>query len=121
MSGPATPSRSQLMDQIETTLNADLDRPCCIHRLYESVAEPFRQGEILDSLLSTVEGAAEELARRGRARSEAISAVSIGVHCQDTVYWSVRSPNQTLRDFGPEYDSPMILRRLASHIRCHGL
>ena len=115
MSGP---SLTDLMVQIESELNADIDRPCCVHRLYESVA---RAGENSEELLSTVQDAADELTRRGRARQEAISAVAIGVHCQDTVYWSIRSPNHALQEFGPEYESPTILRRLASHIQCHGL
>jgi hypothetical protein len=121
MPAPASTALSGLMDQIESELNADVDRPCCVHRLYESLARSTRAGEDPDQLLSTVQDAADELTRQGRARKEAISAVAIGVHCQDTVYWSVRSPNRALQDFGPEYESPTILRRLASHIQCHGL
>jgi hypothetical protein len=117
----ATPSLSVLMDQIESELNADVDRPCCVHRLYESLVRSGRSGEDSDQLLSAVQDAADELTRRGRARQEAISAISIGVHCQDTVYWSIRSPNHALQEFGPEYESPTVLRRLASHIRCRGL
>jgi hypothetical protein len=108
----------ELMREIQRTLDADPEHPWCIHRLYEELLSDAPRGE---RVLELTERAADSLAEAGRARREAISAMTIGVHCQDCLYWSVRSPNARLSDFGPDYESPRILRRLASHFECHGL
>jgi hypothetical protein len=108
------------MDRIETTLEESPDRPWCVHRLYEETltVSPTvgREG-----MLSLTQQAADDLVSAGRAYREFVSAVGIGVHCEDSLYWSHDSEKRTLAEFGPEYESPTILRRLASHFQCHGL
>ncbi|MCI4337793.1 MAG: hypothetical protein L3J72_00595 [Thermoplasmata archaeon] len=111
----------EMFKALQGALDANPERPWCVHRLYEEVLVPAGSLGDRDRLLEQTERAANALVAAGRARHEAVSALAIGVHCQDTVYWSTRSPYERLEEFGPEYESPTILRRLASHMRCHGL
>jgi|HubBroStandDraft_1064217.scaffolds.fasta_scaffold16192_2 hypothetical protein len=108
-----------LKNQIEELLDGTPEKPWCVHRLYEVlVAAP---GASRDDLLVVTRDAAEELVVEGRARREFVSAIGIGVHCEDSLYWARASEKRQLSDFGPEYESPVVLRRLASHFQCHGL
>jgi hypothetical protein len=109
-----------LMQEIAQVVESDLDRPWCVHRIYEEAVSPGGRFPLDDLLLKT-ELAANQLAAEGRLCAEAVSTVSIGVHCQDSVYWSLRSPHRKLEEFGPDYESPRVLYRLASHFRCRGL
>jgi len=95
-------------------------RPWCVHRLYEELVAPA-SARPRDDMLAVTRDAAEELVREGRAQREFVSATAIGVQCEDSLYWSFDSDRHHLAEFGPEYESPTILRRLASHIQCHGL
>jgi hypothetical protein len=106
--------------RVQQALDRDPDRPMCIHRLYEEVIAPVHEGA-LEPMLDVTQRIADEVVARGRARKESVSALSIGVHCEDCMYWSMRSSRTRLEDFGPAYESPAILNRLASHFRCHGL
>lgn len=72
-------------------------------------------------MLRLTRAAADDLATRGTVKREAVSAVAIGVHCEDELYWSALSPRDRLEEFGPEYQSPRVLQRLSSHFQCHGL
>jgi len=116
----AAVSLSALATQIDSALSGDLDRPWCVHRLYEELlAAPG--GASQDHMLVATQQAADELVAAGRARREYVSATAIGVHCEDALYWSARSERLQLIEFGPEFESPTLLRRLASHVQCHGL
>ena len=106
--------------RIEATLEETPERPWCVHRLYEALVAS-RMPNDREEMLDATRNAAEELVVEGRARREFVSAIGIGVHCEDSLYWSPDSPQNTLADFGPEYESPTVLRRLASHFQCHGL
>ncbi len=112
------PDLATLKADIHRTLDAHPDQPWCVHRLYEEILPEVPRS---DRVLQLIEGAADALAADGAARREAISATTIGVHCQDCLYWSSEAPQEHLAEFGPEYESPRILRRLASHFECHGL
>jgi hypothetical protein len=114
------PSVPDLKERIETVLEKTPNRPWCVHRLYEELVATGSPSARDDGLRVT-QLAAEDLVVEGRARREFVSAVGIGVHCEDSLYWSLESKHRTLADFGPEYESPTILRRLASHFQCHGL
>jgi len=120
MASAPLPVTAALSERIENTLNDSPDLPWCIHRLYEELL-PSGAPEERDGLLLETKTAADSLVRAGRAGGETVSAVSIGVHCQDSLYWSTLAGKQRLEQFGPEYESPTILRRLASHMYCHGL
>ncbi len=120
MSDAPTAVMEGLMAEISAAVETDLARPWCIHRLYEEVVSPSGRFPLDDLLLKT-ELAANQLAARGELRAEPISTVSIGVHCQDSLYWSVHAAPGRLEEFGPEYESPRVLYRLASHFRCQGL
>jgi hypothetical protein len=109
-----------LKDRIASTLDGHPDEPWCVHRLFETLTPPSGLFD-RDRGLDAARAAADELAREGRARREFVSAVSIGVHCDDSVYWSLRSGKSRLAEFGPEYEVPTVLRRLGSHFQCHGL
>jgi hypothetical protein len=109
-----------LKDRIEQALDRTPDRPWCVHRLYEELVAGPANGS-RDALLDVTRQAAEELVVEGRARREFVSAIAIGVHCEDALYWTRDSDHRRLADFGPEYESPTVLRRLAAHIQCHGL
>ena len=109
-----------LKDQIASTLEDGPDRPWCVHRLYEKLIASRYPGGREDMLALTL-GAADELVREGRVRREYVSTVGIGVHCEDSLYWLPLAGRTCLADFGPEYESPAILHRLASHFQCHGL
>jgi hypothetical protein len=109
-----------LMDRIETTVNDSPNRPWCVHRLYEELVAATAPATRED-LLTITQKAADDLVYEGRIRREFVSAIGIGVHCEDSLYWSLGSEKRTLADFGPEYESPLVLRRLASHFQCHGL
>lgn len=109
-----------LMDRIQLALDEPPFRPWCMHRICDEIVAPQIPQE-RDGLLRLSEQLADELAREGRAQHESVSALSIGVHCQDSLYWSTRAEQRTLEEFGPEYESPTILHRLASHMVCHGL
>jgi hypothetical protein len=111
---------SALPARIEETLNEEPEKPWCVHRLYETLVARTAPGDREEGLRETRQ-AADQLSQEGRVRREAVSAVSIGVHCEDSLYWSVRSPKRRLEEFGPEYEAPTILHRLASHMQCHGL
>jgi hypothetical protein len=116
---PFTPIAG-LKERIEAALDRTPDRPWCVHRLYEElVAGPAAGGR--DDMLVVTRNAAEELVVEGRAKREFVSAIGIGVHCEDSLYWSRNSTKGALADFGPDYESPTVLRRLASHFQCHGL
>jgi hypothetical protein len=106
--------------RIEATLNDAPYRPWCVHRLYEELI-PASVPSDRDGLLSQTQRAADALVLEGRAVRETVSALAIGVHCEDSLYWSPNAEKTRLEDFGPEYESPTILRRLASHMYCHGL
>ena len=111
---------SDLKDQIEAALESTPDRPWCVHRLYENLLASRAPGSREDMLAITLR-AADDLVMEGRAHREFVSAIGIGVHCEDSLYWSPHAGRQSLAEFGPEYESPVILRRLASHFQCHGL
>lgn len=111
---------ADLKDRIETVLDETPDRPWCVHRLYEELLATGSPNS-REVLLEVTRRAADELVDDGRAQREFVSAIGIGVHCEDSLYWPNDSGKRTLADFGPEYDSPTILRRLASHFQCHGL
>jgi hypothetical protein len=115
-----TVSTPELKDRIETVIDGDPDRPWCVHRLYEELLATGSPNS-RDVLLDVTRNAADELVREGRAQREFVSAIGIGVHCEDSLYWPRDSTKHTLADFGPEYESPTILRRLASHFQCRGL
>jgi hypothetical protein len=119
MSGQAT-GVEVLQEQIEASLNESLERPICVHGLYETVkdADPAAPR---DDLVERVRSAAENLVREGHAQHAYVSAIAIGAHCEDEVFWSSRSPCQRLEEFGPEFDPLAVARRLASHFECHGL
>jgi len=106
--------------RIQATLEKNPDRPWCLHRLYE---ELMPRGSPLgrDEMLEVTRRAADELVTEGRAYSEFVSATAIGIQCEDALYWSRPSGKKVLAEFGPEYESPTILRRLGSHIQCRGL
>lgn len=110
----------EVKGRIEAALNERPDRPYCQHRLYREVVAPAIDPGSSDLLMAT-QLAGRELAKEGRARCEAVSTLSIGVHCEDWVFWSMRSSRTRLDEFGPDYESPAILYRLASHFQCHGL
>lgn len=117
----ASGSREEaLRHRIAETLEREPARPWCVHGLYEAL---LASGSDLhrDELLLKTQTAADDLVGEGRARREFVSAIGIGVHCEDSVYWTPRTGKENLADFGPDYESPAILYRLASHIRCHGL
>ena len=116
----ASVTLSALAMRLGESLDSDLDRPWCKHRLYEEVVLPHGWTDRENMLLVT-ERAADELVAAGRARREYISAIGIGVHCEDSLYWSPKANRSALADFGPEFESPTVLRRLASHFQCHGL
>ena len=101
-------------------LNEPPLRPWCVHRLYETLVARRQQGD-RDDLLLVTEQAADQLFHEGAAAREYVSAATIGVHCQDSLYWSISAEKHRLSDFGPEYESPTVMRRLGSHIRCSGL
>jgi hypothetical protein len=109
-----------LRDRIQATLEQEPYRPWCVHGLSEELADPGGFGD-RDELLMRTQLAADELAANGVLRREEISAIAIGVHCQDTLYWSKRAAMDRLDDFGPDYENPALLHRLGAHFRCHGL
>jgi hypothetical protein len=106
--------------EIDSALNEDLERPWCVHRLYEKLlAAPGPESR--DIQLVKTQAAADELVHAGRAEREYVSASAIGVHCEDVLYWSNRAHKHHLAEFGPEFESPTVLQRLASHFQCRGL
>ncbi|MCI4326708.1 MAG: hypothetical protein L3K16_03610 [Thermoplasmata archaeon] len=117
-SGPAP--IAALRDRIQATLDQEPYRPWCVHGLYEELTDPDGLGD-RETLLMRTQLAADELAANGVLYRESISAVTIGVHCQDTLYWTKRAGIAQLEEFGPEYESPAILHRLGAHFLCHGL
>lgn len=109
-----------LRERIEAALAEEPLRPWCVHRLYEELTDSDGQWDREHGLFQT-QYAADVLAQEGRVRRESVSAVTIGVHCEDTVYWSIRSECRRLDEFGPDYETPAILHRLGAHFLCHGL
>ncbi|MGA8303698.1 MAG: hypothetical protein WA691_04315 [Thermoplasmata archaeon] len=109
-----------LKDRIASALAETPFRPWCIHRLYEELLAS-EGPHVRDDMLHLTEQAANDLVAEGRAQREFVSAIGIGVHCEDSLYWSREATMRTLADFGPEYESPTVLRRLASHFQCQGL
>ncbi|MGA8543278.1 MAG: hypothetical protein WB947_07075 [Thermoplasmata archaeon] len=109
-----------LKDRIEAVLDQTPERPWCVHRLYEELVASGSSNS-RDVLLEVTRKAAEALVSEGRARREFVSAFAIGVQCEDSLYWSSESEKRNLSEFGPDYESPTVLRRLASHFQCHGL
>jgi hypothetical protein len=113
-------SLDTLRDRIESALREEPFHPWCVHRLYEQLAPPGGTTDREHGLMRT-QFAADMLASEGRVRRESVSAVTIGVHCQDTLYWSLESECSRLEEFGPDYESPTLLHRLGAHFQCHGL
>jgi hypothetical protein len=111
---------AEISERIRAPLDGDPRRPWCVHRLFGVLSAEGDPGD-RDLLLEAIRHAADELAARGQARREWVSTVRIGVPFQDSLYWSVRSPHRSLAEFGPEYEPPVILHRLASHLECRGL
>jgi hypothetical protein len=112
--------RPMLAVRIQKALDENADLPWCVHRLYEEVVSPAGFDD-RGRGLEVTRGAADLLVEQARARSETVSAISIGVHCEDALFWSVHSDRTRLEEFGAQYESPTILRRLAAHFQCHGL
>jgi len=110
----------ELRERVRATLEQEPFRPWCVHGLYEELADMLGLMD-RDAMLMRTQLAADELAADGEFCREAIRAYTIGVECQDTLYWSKRSGNAKLEEFGPDYESPTILRRLGAHFQCHGL
>jgi hypothetical protein len=109
-----------LQDQIETTLDDSPDRPICVHGLYETL----KDGEVTgkrEEVVELLRSAAENLVREGHAHHAFVSAIAVGAHCEDEVFWSAHSPHHHLEEFGPEFEPYAVARRLASHFECHGL
>jgi hypothetical protein len=115
-----TANSAELKDRILLTIDGDPARPWCVHRLYEELLARRGPERREENLLQTQQ-AADSLVADGRARREFVSAVGIGVHCEDSLYWSMQASQRRLADFGPEYESPIVLQRLASHVQCQGL
>jgi hypothetical protein len=115
-----TPAPGGLEAQIESSLNDSPDRPICVHGLYETVkdADPT---VARDQMVEQVRAAAEHLVQEGHAHHAFVSAIAIGAHCEDAVFWSAHSRHHLLEEFGPEFDQIAVARRLASHFECHGL
>ncbi len=114
------PAPEELIARVQAMLDEEPEKPWCVHRIRDQVASD--RDEFADeALLFESRRAADLLVATGKARRESVSAVAIGVHCEDSVYWSTRSKFEALEEFGPEYESPAILHRLASHFECHGL
>lgn len=109
-----------LRDRIEAAVNEEPYRPWCVHRLHEEVAELYSDEDREYQLMAT-HLAADQLADRGKLQRQEVSAVTIGVHCQDTLYWSPEAGYTSVDEFGPDYESPALLRRLGAHFQCHGL
>lgn len=109
-----------LADQIARLLDEDTARPWCVHRLLEQLYPDLPESQ-RERELARVYRSADELSLAGRAHRETVSAVSIGIHCDDTLYWSRGAQREHLSEFGPEFESPTILRRLGEHIVCRGL
>jgi hypothetical protein len=109
-----------LKERIEANLNDSPERPICVHGLCETLqdADPTASREVL---VESVRAAAEDLVQEGHAQHAYVSAIAIGAHCEDEVFWSARSPYQHLEEFGPEFEQLTVARRLASHFECHGL
>jgi hypothetical protein len=120
MRPPEVVASLPIADRILEVLDTHSGQPWCVHRLYEEVVSGFGY-EDRGRGLDITRGAADGLVQSGRARYEGVSAISIGVHCEDAMYWSMKSPYTSLDQFGPSYESPTILQRLASHFQCHGL
>ena len=116
--GPIDPA--ELREEIRRVLHEPPLRPWCVHRLYETLVARRQHGD-RDDLLLVPEKAADQLFHEGAALREYVSAAPIGVHCQDSLYWAVDAGKRRLAEFGPEYESPTVMRRLGSHIRCSGL
>jgi hypothetical protein len=114
------PAVDGLKERIEANLNDSLDRPICVHGLYETIKEADPAAH-RDDLVECVRAAAEDLVQEGHAQHAYVSAIAIGAHCEDEVFWSARSPNRHLEEFGPEFEQLAVARRLASHFECHGL
>jgi hypothetical protein len=111
---------AHLQDQVEATLNDSPDRPICVHGLLETLKES-EGGAPRDEVMELVRTAAENLVREGQAHHAFVSAIAVGAHCEDEVFWTSRSPHQQLEEFGPEFEQFAVARRLASHFVCHGL
>jgi hypothetical protein len=110
-----------VVSRIAHAIEADQERPWCVHRIYEEVLKPWKTTGGRDNMLSLAREAIDELVRRGAVRSEPISAISIGAHCDDLLIWSPHSSAKHLSDFGPDYEVPRVLQRLVSHLECQGL
>jgi hypothetical protein len=115
-----TPAVDGLKEQIEANLNDSLERPICVHGLMETIKQSAPSATRAD-LVESVRAAAEDLVQEGHAQHAYVSAIAIGAHCEDEVFWSARSPFLHLEEFGPEFEQLAVARRLASHFECHGL
>jgi len=111
---------ADLQGQVEATLNETPERPICVHGLYETLKETEFSGP-REEVVELVRRAAENLVRDGQAQHAYVSAIAVGAHCEDEVFWSSRSPFRRLEEFGPEFEQFAVARRLASHFECHGL
>ena len=109
-----------LRDRIEAAVNEEPFRPWCVHRLHEELVEGLSDEDREYQLMAT-QLAADQLADRGKVLRQEVSAVTIGVHCQDTLYWSRDSGYTSVDEFGPDYENAALLRRLGAHFQCHGL
>ena len=110
----------KLMECVEDALNHDLERPWCVHRLVEEVIRPAGSATRTISWKSSNKRAWPYVGE-GRAQFELVSALAIGAHCEDALFWSARAHQRELADFGPEYEAPWVLERLVSHFQCRGL
>jgi hypothetical protein len=118
---PSDPaSLPALREGIRIVLSQEPWRPRCVHGLYEELTEAHGLAD-RDVLLMRTQLAADELAADGELYREAVSAVMIGVECQDTLYWSKHAGIQDIEKFGPDYERLAVLHRLGAHFRCHGL
>jgi len=111
---------AEMRERIETAVNEKPYEPWCVHRLHEELSEP----DVItdrEHMPMVTQLAADQLAAAGRLEREEVNAITIGVHCQDTLYWSTRAGMTRVEQFGPDYESPAVLRRLGAHFRCHGL
>ena len=109
----AAASLDQLMANLQNHLDANPERPFCVHEMFDAVGS-HHLGE--DMLVET-QHSLNHLARLGRIRTSGMMVERSEGVCDDWFYWSTKSPHKHLDEFGPKWQFPALSDKIKEHCR----
>ena len=109
----AEESLDSLMTKLQSQVDANPDRPWCVHEMYDAVGSHV----VGEDMLVETQRALNHLARNGRIHSSGMIVERSEGVCDDWFYWSTKAAKDDLGDFGPKWRFPALSEKIQSHCR----